>query len=218
MERTIYHGSEFIVEKPEYHKGSKYNDYGYGFYCCSSKQLGREWAARKTGSGFLNTYIIRDDNLKILDLTKPPYDNVLYWIALLVHNRVLPTDVIENCSREIKYLKDNYLINAEDWDIIIGYRADDAYFHFPEAFVNSAITLESLNTVFKAGDLGKQYVLISKHAFSLIRFVGFEEVGEEHRVSYYNRKKEADKVFSDLLEKDRYSSGTRMRDFVMDHE
>ncbi|MBQ4255634.1 MAG: DUF3990 domain-containing protein, partial [Bacilli bacterium] len=34
MERTIYHGSEFIIEKPEHLKGNIHNDYGLGFYCC----------------------------------------------------------------------------------------------------------------------------------------------------------------------------------------
>lgn len=218
MERTIYHGSTFIVDKPEYQKGSVHNDYGLGFYCCSNKGLGKEWAAKDTGSGFLNVYKIRDDNLKILDLTKAPYDNVLYWVALLIHNRTLPSGLRDSCSREIKYLEENYLLDVSKWDIVIGYRADDAYFRFPEAFVNSAITLESLNTVFKAGDLGKQYVLISKRAFSLIHYLAFEEVGEEYRVAYYKRKHEADKVFTDLLEKDRYSKGTRMIDYVRDHE
>jgi len=218
MDRTIYHGSAFIINKPECHKGNPHNDYGYGFYCCSNKSLGKEWAARATGSGFLNIYKIRDDNLKILDLTKAPYDNVLYWIALLIHNRKLPSDLIDNCAREIKYLEDKYLIDVSKWDIVIGYRADDAYFRFPEAFVSSAITLESLERVFKAGDLGKQYVLVSKHAISLLRFVGYEEVKEEYRTAYYYRKNNADKVFSAILEKDRYSIGTRMIDFVRDYE
>ena len=218
MDRTIYHGSTLIISKPEYHKGNPHNDYGYGFYCCSNKMLGKEWASKLTGNGFLNIFKIRDDNLKVLDLTKPPYDNVLYWIALLIHNRNLSPSVVANCSREIKYLEENYLIDVSEWDIVIGYRADDAYFRFPEAFVNSSITLESLNTIFKAGNLGKQYALISKRAFSLIHFVDYEEVGEEHRVAYYKRKNDADKVFSDLLEKDRYAVGTRMIDFVRDHE
>jgi hypothetical protein len=47
MERTIYHGSEFIIEKPVFKKGNPHNDYGLGFYCCSNKELAKEWAARK---------------------------------------------------------------------------------------------------------------------------------------------------------------------------
>lgn len=218
MERIIYHGSETIIEKPEYLKGNIHNDYGLGFYCCSNKELAKEWAAKKTGHGYINRYQIRDDRLKILDLTKPPYNDVLNWVALLMHNRELSSDLRNNFPRELKYLDDKYLINVSDYDVVIGYRADDSYFRFPEAFVRSEITLESLNTIFQAGELGKQYALISEHAFNLIHFLDYEEAFENSRIDYYSRKNGADKVFTELLNTDRYSKGTRLRDLVIDYE
>ena len=218
MDRIIYHGSETIIEKPEYLKGNIHNDYGLGFYCCSNKELAKEWAAKKTGHGYINRYQIRDDRLKILDLTKPPYNDVLNWVALLMHNRELSSDLRNNFPRELKYLDDKYLINVSDYDVVIGYRADDSYFRFPEAFVRSEITLESLNTIFQAGELGKQYVLISEHAFNLIHFLDYEEAFENSRIDYYSRKNGADKVFTELLNTDRYSKGTRLRDLVIDYE
>lgn len=217
MERIIYHGSEFIIEKPEYLKGNVHNDYGLGFYCCSKKELAKEWAAKRTGHGYINRYKIRDDRLKILDLTKPPYDDILNWIALLMHNREISSDLRDNYPRELEYLENNYLIDVNKYDIIIGFRADDSYFKFPEAFVRSEITLESLNKIFKAGNLGKQYVLISKRAFTLIHFLDYEEAFEDGRKDYYQRKSGADKIFTDLLNNDRYSIGTRLRDLVMDN-
>ena len=218
MDRIIYHGSETIIEKPEYLKGNIHNDYGLGFYCCSNKELAKEWAAKKTGHGYINRYQIRDDRLKILDLTKPPYNDVLNWVALLMHNRELSSDLRNNFPRELKYLDDKYLINVSDYDVVIGYRADDSYFRFPEAFVRSEITLESLNTIFQAGELGKLYVLISEHAFNLIHFLDYEEAFENSRIDYYSRKNGADKVFTELLNTDRYSKGTRLRDLVIDYE
>ncbi len=218
MERIIYHGSEFIIEKPEYLKGNVHNDYGLGFYCCSNKELAKEWAAKRTGHGFINRYSIRDDRLKILDLTKPPYNNVLYWLALLMHNRLLSADLTDNFPKELKYLEEKYLIDVSMFDIVIGYRADDSYFRFPEAFVRSEITLDSLNTIFQSGNLGKQYVVVSKRAFDLIRFLDYQEAFEESRDDYYKRKNSADKVFADLLRSDRYSSGTRLRDLIKDYE
>ena len=218
MKRTIYHGSEFIIEKPEYLKGNVHNDYGLGFYCCSSKDLAREWAAKRSGHGYVNRYNIRDDRLKILDLTKPPYNDVLYWIALLMHNRELSVDLKENFPRELKYLEEKYLIDISAFDIVIGYRADDSYFRFPEAFIRSEITLKSLDEIFQAGNLGKQYVLVSKRAFDLIHFEGYEEVSENSKDDYYKRKGSADKVFSDLLRNDRYSKEKRMRDLIIDYE
>ena len=218
MKRQIYHGSPFIIEKPNYGKGNIHNDYGLGFYCCSSFELAKEWAAKRNGHGYVNHYEIRDDRLKILDLTKPPYDDVLYWVALLMNNRDLSTDIRENFPRELKYIKDKYLLDVAQFDVVIGYRADDSYFRFPEAFVRSEITLDSLREIFRAGELGKQYVLVSKRAFELLRFIDYREAVEKDRIDYYQRKDRADKRFADLLNEDRYSKKTRLRDIVIDYE
>lgn len=189
-----------------------------GFYCSSNKGLAKEWAARRNGHGYINRYIIRDDRLAILDLTKPPYDNVLYWVSLLMHNRELSSDLKDNYPRELKYLEEKYLIDVSRFDVVIGYRADDSYFRFPEAFVRSEITFESLNKILQAGDLRKQYVLISKRAHGLIHFVDYQEVFEDSKGDYYRRKDTADKIFIDLLHEDRYSKDTRLRDLVIDYE
>ena len=218
MERILYHGSENIIKEPLFLKGNIHNDYGLGFYCCSNESLTKEWAARKNGFGFVNRYSLRDDHLKILDLTKPPYNDVLYWVALLMNNRELSVDLKDNYPRELKYLFDKYLLDVSKYDVVVGYRADDSYFHFPAAFVRSEITLESLNEIFKAGDLGKQYVLISKRAFGLLKFVDYKAVSSVSKEDYYKRKDKADKIFADLLNKDRYSKGTRLRDLVIDYE
>ena len=218
MERTLYNGSEFIIHKPEFLKGNIHNDYGIGFYCTTNKKLAEEWAAKRSGKGYVNKYILRDDRLRILDLTKPPFHDVLHWVSLLMHNRELSSSLKNNYPRELKYLEDKYLLNVNDYDIVIGYRADDSYFHFPEAFVRSEITLESLNSIFRAGDLGKQYVLISERAFKLIKFIDYQEVTEQSHEDYYKRKEDADKIFTDLLEADRYKKGIRLKDLVMDNE
>lgn len=218
MLRTLYHGSEFIIEQPKYKKGNIHNDYGLGFYCTTNKELAKEWAAKRSGKGYVNKYSLRDDRLKILDLTKPPFDNVLYWVALLMHNRELSSNIRNNYPRELEYLEKNYLLDVNEYDVVIGYRADDSYFHFPEAFVRSEITLESLNSIFTAGELGKQYVLISEKTFDLIKFIDYQEVLEKSQEDYYKRKSGADKIFTDLLESDRYKKGVRMRDLVMDNE
>ena len=218
MERTLYHGSEFIIHKPEFLKGNIHNDYGIGFYCTTNKKLAEEWAAKRSGKGYVNKYILRDDRLRILDLTKPPFHDVVHWVSLLMHNRELSSSLKNNSPRELKYLEDKYLLNVNDYDIVIGYRADDSYFHFPEAFVRSEITLESLNSIFRAGGLGKQYVLISERAFKLIKFIDYQEVTEQSHEDYYKRKEDADKIFTDLLEADRYKKGIRLKDLVMDNE
>ena len=135
-----------------------------------------------------------------------------------MHNRELSSDIRSNYPRELAYLENKYLIDVSKFDVVIGYRADDSYFRFPEAFVRSEITLESLNKIFKAGELGKQYVIISKRAFELLHFLNYEEVFENSRDDYYKRKNGADKIFTDLLNEDRYSKGTRLRDLVMNYD
>lgn len=32
MKKRLYHGSQFIIQKPECGKGARHNDYGKGFY------------------------------------------------------------------------------------------------------------------------------------------------------------------------------------------
>ena len=135
-----------------------------------------------------------------------------------MHNRELSTDLRDNFPRELKYLEEKHLIDISRFDIVIGYRADDSYFRFPESFVRSEIALESLEKIFQAGDLGKQYVLISKRAFHLVRFLDYQEAFENPKEDYYRRKNGADKIFADLLNADRYSKGTRMRDLIADYE
>ena len=218
MKRTLYHGSEFIINRPIYKKGHIHNDYGLGFYCTTNKELAKEWAAKRSGKGYMNKYEIRDDRLKVLDVTKPPYNDVLYWVSLLMNNRELSSDLKDNFPRELDYLKKKYLLNVNDYDVVIGYRADDSYFHFPEAFVRSEITLESLNTIFREGELGKQYVLMSERAFKLIKFLDDVEIYEDSQNDYYRRKNAADKTFANLLKEDRYKKGTRLKDLVMDNE
>lgn len=218
MERIIYHGSDSIVEKPQFGLGNKFNDYGLGFYCCSNKELAKEWASKRKGAGFVNRYRIRDDRLKILDLTKPPYNNVLYWVALLAHNRKLPEALKDKHPVELEYLEKRYLIDISKYDVVIGYRADDSYFQFPESFIKGEITLKSLEQIFLSGDLGEQYVLVSQRAFSNLHFLDFEETHEISREQYYLRKAKADGIYADLIKSDRYVKGIRLRDLAFDNE
>ena len=55
---TIYHGSEFVVEKPQHGLGKRTNDYGLGFYCTEDKALAGEWSVSPLHDGFVNQYEI----------------------------------------------------------------------------------------------------------------------------------------------------------------
>jgi len=182
----IFHGSQFLVQKPLFNYGKANNDYGKGFYCTFDISLAKEWANRYGGYGIANEYLLRIDNLRILDLTSDKY-NVLNWIALLLKNR----DTGENFRRinkeRIAFINKHY-IDIKDYDVIIGYRADDAYFRFPIDFINGDITLEQLKTAFKLGYLGKQIVLKSKKSFENIKFI------KSHNTAFSNNKAYKDRI------------------------
>lgn len=125
---TIYHGSEKIVEKPIFGGGRKNNDFGLGFYCTASKELAKEWAVSNLYDGIFNCYTLDTEYLNILNMNSSDY-SILNWIAVLVEHRVFS---IKNpvARRAKRYLLDNFSINVNDFDLIIGYRADDSYFDY----------------------------------------------------------------------------------------
>lgn len=185
----IYHGSVNILEKPQYGKGKDYNDYGKGFYCTESLEFAKEWACTEKSNGYANKYELNLENLKVLDLRNKKY-NVLHWITLLIKNRRFA--ITNEISKEGKeYLINNFLIDISEYDIIIGYRADDAYFTFAQNFLNNTISVQKLKEALLLGNLGEQIVLKSEQAFSRLKFLGYEIADQD---IYYSLRKIRDDV------------------------
>lgn len=168
----LYHGSQEIIQNPEYGFGSKTNDYGKGFYCTENLELAKEWACPAVKDGFANKYEIDLSELKILNLNDEGY-TVLNWMALLLKNRIF-TKRSPIARQAAKYLLDEFLIDTSGYDIIIGYRADDSYFSYAKDFLNNTITVNQLSQAMKLGELGEQVVIISEKAFNQISFVDYE--------------------------------------------
>ena len=165
---TIYHGSEYVIEKPELKIGKLNNDYGQGFYCTNDCEKGKEWACKNNKDGFLNEYELEITNLKILNLFDEKY-SILNWIALLLNNRRFVFDSPVSIMAK-EYILNNFLIDTDVYDVIIGYRADDSYFSYANGFISSALSLNSLNKALRLGHLGTQIVLVSEKAFNNITF------------------------------------------------
>jgi hypothetical protein len=197
----IYHGSEKIIEKPIFGEGKKNNDFGLGFYCTESDALAKEWAVSSLRDGFSNCYTLDTEHLKILNLNSPDY-TILNWIAVLVEHRLfsIKTPV---ARRAKQYLIENFSINVNAFDLIIGYRADDSYFDYAESFLNNGISVEHLAQAMRLGKLGEQIVIKSKYAFSKLQFQGFAVAEKEE---YYVRRKarndEANQCYFKLLEEE----------------
>ena len=217
--KTIYHGSNVIVESPKYHYegANKHNDYGLGFYCTKNKDMAKEWANKFTTNGFINKYYIDDRNLKILDLCDKEKYGVLNWIAILLHNRDLSKEIRIEFADVLLYLE-NYYIPTEEYDIVIGYRADDAYFRFPLMFVRNVLTYEKLEEIYLLGNLGKQYVLISEKSLSRVKFVDAVPVESIYHERYIRRKDAADNSYLELEMKERQSKGRRVRDLMRESD
>ena len=179
----LYHGSSFISDRPEFGKGNPFNDYGLGFYCTETLELAKEWACSMGQDGFANRYSFRTDGLSILNLTDRNY-NILNWIAILLVNRKFNLS-IDVAAQGKEYLASNFLPPYENYDVIIGYRADDSYFSFASAFLNNTISLAQLERAMSLGKLGEQVVLKSEQAFSHLHF---EESIPAERTIYYPRK------------------------------
>ncbi len=164
---TIYHGSREIMETPTFGKGRKNNDFGLGFYCTESDNLAKEWAVSSNSDGFSNYYLLDTEYLNILKLNCSNY-SILNWMAILVEHRLfsLNTPV---ARRAKAYLIDNFDINVNAYDLIIGYRADDFYFDYADAFLNNAITVQQLSTAMLLGKSGEQIVIKSEFAFFKVK-------------------------------------------------
>ena len=198
----LLHGSNQVIETPELSLGNLHNDYGQGFYCTRLEEPAKEWACKNQKDGFMNRYDLDPKELRILNLSDGTH-TVLNWIAILLKNRTFRLrSPIAIDARE--YLIDHFAINTKEYDIIIGYRANDSYFQYAESFVENTLPLRSLNKALTLGKLGLQTVLVSEKAFGQLRFIDAESVD---KTVYYPRFLERDtnarRTYTDEIAKSR---------------
>ena len=208
---TIYHGSDKIIKQPIFGEGKKNNDFGLGFYCTASEELAKEWAVSSLRDGFANRYTLDTEYMKILNLNSSEY-TILNWIAVLVEHRLfaIKTPV---AGRAKKYLIEHFGVNVNAFDLIIGYRADDSYFDYAQAFLNNGITVEQLAKAMRLGKLGEQIVIKSKFAFSNLRYEGFDIAGkDQYYVLRRARDDEANQHYYKMLEEE--SDGLYIQDIM----
>lgn len=192
MKRTLYHGSENIIERPAYGGGKPYNDYGRGFYCTEVSEMAKEWAVGAGRDGFVNCYALEEKGLRKLDLGSSEYC-ILHWLTVLLQNRTFA--VSYPLAREAKqYLTDHFSLPLDQYDVIVGYRADDSYFSFAQDFINGAISVRQLNQAMHLGKLGEQYVIKSKKTFERLTYRGYEPASAEE---WYIRRQRRDRQARD---------------------
>ena len=207
----LYYGSKFKIEKPIF-QGSKIdNDYGPAFYLTRDLESAHEWACRNNVIGYVNKYSIDIKKLNVLDLTDKSKYSVLNWIAILLHFRELSPSFVKSFKTRLEYIENHYFINPYSYDIVIGYRADDAYFRFPLDFIRGNITLEQLSHSFELGELGIQYALMSQKAIDLLTFEECFMSKKTYIEKYFSRVNCATEMY-DSLSKD--EEGTRIYNII----
>ena len=109
---------------------------------------------------------------------------------------------------------ENFYIDVNNYDIVIGFRADDSYFSFARDFVNNTIPVRKLSQAMELGQLGKQFVIVSELAFSKLHFEGFDTAD---RLEYFTKRKARDeKAREDYFKGTRKSSTLANDVFVVD--
>ena len=197
----LHHGSTKIIEKPILGFGNPKNDYGLGFYCTKNIELAKEWAVTERNDGFVNSYEIDLKGMDILYLNRKPY-HILNWLSILLKNRTFVLS--QGLPSEAKaYLLDEFLPNYEPYDLIVGYRADDSYFSFANAFLNNTISLEQLRKAMFLGKLGEQVVLKSEKAFSRLTFKESISIDSSQ---YYPKRQARDRQAREDFQKEKLSS------------
>lgn len=207
----LFHGSPNIIPKPIFGFGNAHNDYGMGFYCSESIELAKEWACATEEGGFANQYEFDMNGLNVMNLTAGDY-HILNWLAILLENRTFK--VSSDLAAEAKdYMLSTFKPTYRDKDVMIGYRADDSYFTFANAFLNNTISLSRLEKAMVLGKLGIQIVPISGQAFNRLRFI------DSHPADgtiYYPRRMARDTAAREEFRRTRSNPAAENEVYMMD--
>ena len=171
----LFYGADRIVEAPIFGAGNPTNDYGLGFYLTPDKDIAKLWGSKFLQGGFVIEYDVDLTNLNILRLNTDKDEDVLRWLSILAKHRFSRRDREAN-KGALEWLESRFPVDVSAFDLVIGYRADDAYFTYSLDFVRNQLSLEKLKEAMLLGRLGLQYVLISKEAFKRIKMTRYEEV------------------------------------------
>lgn len=203
----LYYGSSELIEKPEFNspKSNPLNDFGKGFYLTPDKPIARLWASRYD-KGYCITYSLALEKLNVLYLNDVGEENIMKWISILVNHR-FSKDEYEANKQTIEWMNEHFKLDIEKYDVVVGYRADDAYFSYSRDFIENNLSLEKLTEAMHLGKLGIQYFLNTQKAFSALRFNTFEIVAKSSdyklfrskTLSEYTKLKKEDKVSNTFI-------------------
>ena len=186
---VLYHGSQKIVQKPVCGGSRPYTDFGPGFYCTEQIEAAKEWACMEHKDGYVNQYELEMGGLRVLDLTGDE-NLLLNWLALLITNRRIPitTPVMKKAFEQ---LQARFLPDLSEYDIVLGYCADDAFFSYVRAYIDDEISLSILMQRILMEKAEIQYVLKSQKAFRALAFRSVDRIDANEYSIKRKRRAEA---------------------------
>lgn len=206
----LYYGADRIVEKPLFNYGNSTNDFGLGFYLTPDYEMAKLWASKFPNGGYVITYDLDLKGLNVAKLDSASENDTLKWISVLIRHR-FDRDLFNRYKATIEWLNRTYFFDELNYDVIIGYRADDSYFQYSRDFVANELSLELLTRAMKLGKLGIQIVLKSKKSFERIRILNFEKI--DHSDEYEQFRLETLNEYRSLLKEERIDN-TYIRDIM----
>lgn len=214
-ELILFHGTPYKMVVPTYGKGEEKHDYGKGFYLTESIDLAKEWAVCRPDeeNGWVHKYRLDTEELKILDFQDK---GVLAWLAELMKHR----DAADSKRYRMlaKKFIEKYGVDADEYDVIRGWRANASYFYIAKEFVRDNIDMDILEELLSLGSLGIQYCIKSERAYSklheiedglqTVQYAEFNEKYNQRDITARQRMRElvdsdanrVTKVFSTLFE------------------
>ncbi len=158
----LYHGSTFLVDKPEIRIGKSFLDFGVGFYLTTSKKQAERWAKikmnrNKADVGFVSIHDFDMEKAKsTLNLKEFPVADE-EWLKFVADNR-------------------RGISGSEEADIHIGPVADDNIYQTIRLFETGAYDAEYTVKKLKTEVLHDQWALHTNKALSLLTYTDFFEL------------------------------------------
>lgn len=202
----LYHGSPNKIVHPTYGMGKDTHDYGRGFYLTPDIELAREWSRNRGVDvpGWLHSYELDCTDLSILDFESVKKQKGLYWVSELLEHREPDDDSLTmsaNYTVYKKFLRTQFNLHSENYDVVSGWRADDSYFQIALSVVHDNLELSFIEEALRLGNLGIQYCCRSAAAFRALRQIGTpESVPDEYALRYERRDLDGRRDFAALIQ------------------
>lgn len=149
MDKTLFHGSNVIVEHPDIRIRGYEKDFGYGFYCTAFENQAKKWALSRKGGHVVNRYTFHGYN-------------------------GCSTKIFETMSEEwLDFIIDCRMGKRHDYDIVEGPMADDQIWNYIEDVVDGKISRNAFWELAKFKRPTHQIVFCTQKAIDCISFISY---------------------------------------------